>query len=136
MNKTGFTLLEMLISIFIITLILSFVSYNIIGEVRRSQVSSAAMQVQSIIELTRSCALASGEDGILKFGEAYASLSCEYLNKNYYFDQVEVNTNFPDNTAKFNQEGVVNQGATIDICNNFSCQQVTVGVGSSDAQIK
>lgn len=136
MNKSGFTLLEMLVSIFIITLILSFVSYNIIGEVRRSQVSSTAMQVQSIVELSRSCALASGAESILSFSNSNASLSCEYLNKNFYFDQVEVNTNFPNNTAKFNKDGVINQGATIDICNNFSCQQVTVGVGSSDAQIK
>lgn len=136
MDKRGFTLLEMLFSLFIITIIVSFVSYNVILEVRTSQVTNASLQVSASLEAGRSCAMASREDASVKFSAEKIEVDC---NKNTHVievPKVEITTNFPSDTAKFNSRGVVNRGATINVCNKSGCKRVTIGIGRSDVQIK
>lgn len=126
----------MLISLFIITLIVILVSYNLIAEVRRSNVMAASYQVQTLIELGRSCAMATTDESSIQFSNNKAVVNCQNTINNFEFDNVTITTNLPNDTISFYSTGVVNQGATIDICNNQMCKQVTIGVGVSDAQVK
>lgn len=136
MDKSGFTLLEMLFSILIITIIVGFVSYNIVYEVRRSQLTNGQYQVAGSLELARSCAMATRSGGQVIFEADRINVSCEHMSQEIIVDKVTLTTNFPADTAKFDEGGIINQGATIDVCNQSGCRAVTVGVGSSDVQIK
>lgn len=136
MAKAGFTLLEMLFSLLIIAIIMMFVSANVLAVVRASQVKNGARQVVASLEYARSCALASKEEAKLVFTEDGIGITCRQDHREIKIEQVSITTNFPKNTAVFNQSGVVNQGASINVCNQSGCQQVTIGIGRSDVQIK
>ncbi len=136
MGSSGFTLLEMLFSIFLIAIIISFVSSNLINEVSRSDVTSAGYEIQAGLELARSCALATAEDATVSFGQSAVTIKCERVDRNLKFDDVVITTNFPNNIAKFDEHGNVSQAATIEICNQRLCQTLTIGVGRSDVNVK
>lgn len=136
MDKLGFTLLEMLVSLLIISVITLFVSYNAVAEVRSNQVQAGSRQVAASLEYGRSCAMASKLESKLIFKPHQIAIECSQNDRELSFDNVDITTNFPNNTATFNQRGIINQGATINVCNQSGCTRVTIGIGSSDVQIK
>lgn len=136
MGNEGFTLIEMLLSVFIIAIIVSLITYNIVYEVRKSELSNSQLQIEGSLELARSCAIANRQDSRVVFGLHELQIDCYDNVQAVEFENVEINTNFPNNVAIFNSSGSVNQAATIDICNVSGCVQLTIGVGRSDINVK
>lgn len=136
MDNHGFTLIEMLFSVFIIAIIVSLITYNVVYEVRRSELSNSQLQIEGSLELARSCAIANQTMSSVTFGRHQLAIECVDSNQTVAFDNVEITTNFPNNVATFNSSGIVNQAATIDICNPSGCEQLTIGVGRSDVNVK
>lgn len=126
----------MLLSILIISIIVSFVAYNLVSEVRHSELSNSRLEVNSSLELARSCAIANGSKSEVVFGASQLFINCPPLEQTIEFEGIAITTNFPDNTATFNQYGIINQGATIELCNSSGCNQLTIGIGRSYASFK
>lgn len=131
----GFTLIEMLLSVFIISLLMVIISFDLVTDVRRADVQAASLELQSILEGTRSCAIATNSNSSVTFNNNIIDIKCD---REYQFvlKNVDVVTNFPNQVATFDRNGIINQGATIDVCNNQKCNKMTVGIGRSDVQIK
>lgn len=136
MDNSGFTLIEMLLSVFIISIIASFVAYNLVSEVRQSDLTNARLQIDAGLELARSCAIAGDTESEVVFETSQLTIECQNLEQTIKFDGIEISTNFPNNTAIFNPHGIVNQAATIEVCNSSGCNQLTIGVGRSYASFK
>lgn len=135
LTNSGFTLIEMLLSVFIISLLMVIISFDLVAEVRKADVQAATLEIQTILEGARSCAMATNSESSVKFNHNQILVNCgtEY---NFELENVDVTTNFPNQTAIFDHNGIVNQAATINVCNNQSCSKLTVGIGRSDVQIK
>lgn len=136
MDNHGFTLIELLLSLFVITIITTLVITNVIDEVKTNQVKVGSRQVVTSLEWGRSCAMATNVDATIRFSSNHIVVKCNHNEQLFSTENVEISTNFPNDTAIFNERGVVNQGATINICNEAKCEQVTIGIGRSDVQIK
>lgn len=136
MDNHGFTLIELLLSLFVITIITTLVITNVIDEVKTNQVKVGSRQVVTSLEWGRSCAMATNADANISFSSNHIVVKCNHNEQMFSTKNVEISTNFPNDTAIFNERGVVNQGATINICNEAKCEQVTIGIGRSDVQIK
>ncbi|WOO87619.1 type II secretion system protein [Mollicutes bacterium LVI A0039] len=136
MEDDGFTLIEMLISLLIISCITTLLVYNIYNQVQATNLETASKQIVTLLETARSCALANQSNSTVEFASSSVTVSCPDMQRVWQFDNMVIDTNFPDNTAVFYKSGVVNQGATIKMCNETRCQIITIGVGRSDVQIK
>lgn len=126
----------MLISVFIVSVILIFVTYNMVREAQVSSVNSSAFRIQQVMEGARSCAMASGIDSKVRFEANTVLVTCMETNYKLKFEDEQITNNFPGSVAIFNENGVVSQGATINVCNQRQCKTLTIGVGRSDVQIK
>lgn len=133
--NSGYTLLEMLISIFILSIIILLLAFNYASQSESSKLSSTLLQLQTILESARSCALATGDEAIITFSDSVVTVDCdEHLS--YEFTGIVITTNFPNDTGKFYASGVISQGATIEVCVPKRCKQLTIAVGRSDVTIK
>ncbi len=130
----GFTLIEMLLSLFIVSIIATFVIINLTTEVRDTNLSTTSLKVQSIIEMTRSCALSTAQETELKLGSNNLQSSC--IDSQLSLEGVILTSNFPNQTIEFNSNGNVKRGGTIDLCQRGKCQSVVIGIGASDVKIK
>lgn len=136
MGNEGFTLIEMLFSVFIIAIIVSVITYNVVYEVRRSELSNSQLQIEASLELARSCAIANQEQSRVIFKPNQLQIDCFGSQQAIAFPNAEITTNFPNDIVSFNQSGIVNQAGTVDICNESGCKQLTIGVGRSDVNVK
>lgn len=136
MDNHGFTLIELLLCLFVITIITTLVITNVIDEVNTNQVKVGSRQVVTSLEWGRSCAMATNTSATVSFSSNHIVVKCSQNEQLFSTENVEISTNFPNDTATFNERGIVNQGATINICNEAKCEQVTIGIGRSDVQIK
>ncbi len=126
----------MLMGLFVLSILLIYITFNISNEVNKSILSSASLQVKSILETTRSCSLATNKTATVVFSDNSALFTCGDEKETIIFDKVNLTTNFKENKVSFNSNGSIHQGGTINICKNDSCKKVTIGIGKSDVQIK
>lgn len=130
----GFTLIEMLLSVFIVSIIASFVIINLTTEVKNTNLSTTSLKIQSAIEMTRSCALSSAESETLVITNNQITSSC--VDSDLKLEDITINSNFPNQTITFNQSGNIERGGTIEVCQNDSCQNIVIGIGASDVKIR
>lgn len=135
-NNYGFTLLEMLLSVFILSLITILVSFNVVDEVRKNQLRDDAYKIQMALETARSCSIATSSKSKLEFLSDKILYTCSSMKKEIKFDDRKLKTNFPNNIAVFNQKGAINRAATISVCLENTCKNLTIGIGKSDVKIK
>lgn len=136
LSTNGFTMIEMLFSLLIISMLMIFITFNLIGEVTASNLKSATLTIQSVLEGARSCAIATKQTSSVVFNENSLEVNCGTADYVSRLNRVTVSTNFPNSTATFTKSGIVNQAATIEVCSKSKCTDITIGIGRSDVQIK
>ncbi len=132
----GFTLLEMLLSVFVISTITWLVTYNIIEVNYRKELSEATKMVVVYLEGAKNCSIASNLESEVIFDKQVMVQTCVNINNGYEYPNVEITTNFNQDTVSFTKRGTVKKGGTVTICNKIKCNYVTIGVGNSDIRIK
>ncbi len=132
----GFTLLEMLLSLFVIMTIVWLITYNIYQVNSQSQLTETTRIVAMYLEGAKNCSIATATETVVNLSQVGINGSCQLVENEYQFEDVEVTTNFINNSVTFNERGNALKGGTITICNHIGCKYVTVGVGNSDIRIK
>ncbi len=132
----GFTLLEMLLSLFVVITIVWLITYNIYRVNSQSQLSEATHIVAMYLEGAKNCSIATAKETEVSLSQVGINSSCQIVQNQYQFEDVELTTNFSNNIVTFNERGNALKGGTITICNHIGCKYVTVGVGNSDIRIK
>lgn len=130
----GFTLIEMLLSVFIVAIIATFVIINLTEEVGNTNLTTASLKVQSVIEMTRSCALTTAETANIVLDAHHVQSSC--IDSELDLGELNITSNFPSQTLSFNSNGNIIRGGTIEICNENECQKIVIGIGASDVKIE
>lgn len=135
MDNEGFTLLEMLISVFVISIILYMFVYEITNEVQAGEVRSAAFEVEALVEGARSCALANQSNSTVTVKTSGLIINCSADSYEAKLDEVELTSNFPSDKIEFSEKGIVKRGGTVNVCKHKVCEKVTIGIGKSKVNV-
>lgn len=133
-NSYGFTLLEMLMVLFIVTII-CFVTINCAdGFSDKYEVNNAINTFGSDYNTMQTYAINNGVDCYIYLGtSSYKIYYDEELVETVYLEGVEMKNNFVDSKVKVNQYGNIVQAGTITF-NNDEKLVFTIGEGRYEKQ--
>lgn len=132
-NK-GFTMIEVIFVLGIVILLSMFTITFSLENRNTSSVEVEYAKIQSLLQEAKTIAITTHQRVDIEM-EA-TSISYTTSNKQrrltlaplYYFDSIK--------DIYFNHNGNINQGNTIQLCNNKRCQSIVFNVGSGDFYLK
>lgn len=135
MGNEGFTLLEMLISVFIISIIFYMFIFDIANEVKEGRIRSTSFEIEAVIEGTRSCGIANQTSSVVTLLTSDIVIDCGEESYDVQLEDVNITSNFPNNKIEFSEKGIVKRGGTINVCSKEVCEKITIGIGKSKVNV-
>lgn len=133
LNKQGFTIIEVLLCLSI-TIVLSMLSMPQFFTKRAISIEEQYVSVRSLLEEAKTTALLYHQKVTMHINSNVIEYQCDtfsrklVLDEQYYFEN--------SNEVHFNQNGNINQGNTISLCNQEQCRSIVFNVGSGDFYLK
>jgi competence protein ComGD len=131
LNNFGFTLMEMLMVMFIVSIIMGVLMIGEHSIYRDDAFNRFYENFQNDIYLAQMCAYNNNTNSEIVIDNEFYIVSCDGYEKKYTYDaNCTIATNFPDNTIKFNENGNINQAGTINMCMSGECYDIVFNLGN------
>lgn len=133
-SNRGFTLIEVLLCLSITIILSSLTMPQMFIKEKSTSIEEQYISIRSLLEEAKTMALLYHQNVELYMHNnelEYRSNNGNrkiVLDKNYYFKN--------DNQIYFNQNGNINQGNTVLLCNQKECKSLVFNVGSGDFYLK
>lgn len=138
MNNQGFTLLEMLVVLIIISLIFTITAFNYLPVYTNVGLTSEVKTLKSALEVLKLDALISNQDSELQLTNT--AFTC-YLGKTQiyqheFFQPLTVTSNFPNNAITINDDGRVSRGGRINLATAQAKKSLIINISMGRSKIE
>ncbi len=137
-NNKAFTLLEMLMVMFIVTLIMAISTFNVVISNQNITLTKDLNALGLTIQSMQMLSLANNKPSNIEFDEsgfeAFLNNKSKYSYK--YNGDYNLKTNFKGYNIQINEDGNVKRGGKVTYANNQIEKTLTLTIGSGNYEIK
>lgn len=137
-NTSGFTMLEMLLVLTIVSLIM-FVMINANVElVNSNKINSTIRAITGMYEEVQMQCIANREDGYIKINEqgVKSFVNNQMINEYKFDDFITVTSNFLNDTISLNERGNIKNAGTITVSINNLEKKIIFNIGEGRYYVK
>lgn len=138
MNNKSFTLMEMIIVLFIVTLIASLSMFNIIDSKDRIELQNDIEHLGNSFSDLQMISLTTNLDSSIKLNSDMFEciINDEVLYRYSYSNEYHLETNFSNNTISINDNGNVSKGGTVKYSIDDYDKKIIISIGSGRYRIE
>lgn len=135
-NVDGFTILEMLITLLVVAIIGFILSTSQAPSMRNFAVNQEIQKVSAVYTFGRNCALANNQSVKIVIKSDVYIVDCANEQSSFQKSEVNLTTNFKQNTIEITNDGNIKKGGTIEISNSDVIRKIKFPIGGSQFKIE
>lgn len=135
LDNKGFTLLEMLMVLLVVTVIIYSFSNVYYGYIVSNKLSQSVMQFSTVLDEAKYCAILNNQDTYITIHENYYTYRCKEEKKYDFEKGVKVTSNYSSG-IKFTSRGTVNRAGTITFECDGKQKQIVISIGNGGYYVK
>lgn len=127
----------MIVVVSVIGLVITSTAVGLTKSLVANEVHSTSLRIIDSAEKVRLCSSTIEKESKLQIMSSKLIESCDNNSNEIILpNKITIDTNFPNDTIVYTENGTITRGGSINVCEQSYCEKLSVSIGRSEFEIK